>query len=619
MGESQWAMPFARRVPATQRHVLQAVLDTLATAVSIVVALFLRFEFEVPAAELRTALPVIQMAVVAQLVIGSSSGLYSGRWRFGGFEEFVAVGRTVLISVVLVSLVNGFAFERRVPISVTLVYGMVSLLLMGLLRSLWRLAYERRIRPTDDDASSVLVFGAGEAGAQVVASMLRNPTSPYVPVGLLDDDRSKRSLRIMGVPVMGTREHVVTAAHRTGAEALVIAIPSTDATLLRDLSSRAAEAGIKVMGLPPVQELFGTAVGVADIRPITETDLLGRRAVDTDIDSVAGYLTGRRVLVTGAGGSIGSELCRQIYRYAPLQLVMLDRDESALHEVQLALEGRALLDSRNLVVADIRDAEGLDRVFAEHQPEVVFHAAALKHLPLLEMYPAEAVKVNCWGTRNVLNAAMAHGVERFVNISTDKAANPCSVLGYSKRIAERITAAAAYRSTGTFLSVRFGNVLGSRGSVLTAFRSQIEAGGPVTVTHPDVTRFFMTIEEAVQLVVQAGAIGDDGQALVLDMGEPVLIADVARRLIAESPRPIDVVYTGLRPGEKLCEVLLSDGEVDVRPEHPLVSHVEVPGLDAEHLEAIDLSFPDAEIVAWLRRLCDHDVVKQVTLDVTLDD
>ncbi len=255
--------------------------------------------------------------------------------------------------------------------------------------------------------------------------------------------------------------------------------------------------------------------------------MLGRNQLDTDIDSIAEYLTGRRVLVTGAGGSIGSELCRQIHRFEPAELMMLDRDESALHSVQLSIHGRALLDSDDVILCDIRDLDAVRTVFAQRRPDVVFHAAALKHLPMLEQYPAEAVKTNILGTRNVLDAADLVAVGRFVNISTDKAANPSSVLGYSKRIAERITADRARGAEGAYLSVRFGNVLGSRGSVLTSFANQIAHGGPLTVTHPDVTRYFMTIEEACQLVIQAAAIGGPGEALVLDMGQPIKIHDVA--------------------------------------------------------------------------------------------
>jgi FlaA1/EpsC-like NDP-sugar epimerase len=323
----------------------------------------------------------------------------------------------------------------------------------------------------------------------------------------------------MGVPVVGaalTRE-----ARRLEVGVLVIAVPSAPVELLRELSDLALEAGLHVRVLPPLAELFGSTVGISDIRPLTEADLLGRHEIDTDIDAIAGYLTGRRVLVTGAGGSIGSELSRQIARFAPDQLVLLDRDESALHTVQLMLEGRALLDSRNLVVADIRDLDRMHEVFNEHRPEVVFHAAALKHLPLLEMHPSEAVKTNVYGSWSLLDLAAERGVDRFINISTDKAADPTSVLGYTKRLAEMLTADVASRTPGTFLSVRFGNVLGSRGSVLTAFQSQIAAGGPVTVTDPEVTRYFMTVEEAVQLVIQAGAVGrDGGRRSCFDMGTP---------------------------------------------------------------------------------------------------
>ena len=298
-------------------------------------------------------------------------------------------------------------------------------------------------------------------------------------------------------------------------------------------------------------------------------------------------LAGQRVLVTGAGGSIGSELCRQLYRLRPAELIMLDRDESALHAVELALRGRALLDSEDAVLADIRDAGRVRQVFEQFRPQVVFHAAALKHLPLLERYPAEAVKTNVWGTQAVLDAAAACGVECFVNISTDKAADPVSVLGFTKRITERLTAQMAGQAGGTYLSVRFGNVLGSRGSVLTALSAQIAEGGPVTVTHPEVRRYFMSAAEAVQLVLQAAAIGRGGEALVLDMGHCVRIADLARRLTASACRDVEIVFTGLRPGEKLTEDLLGRGEPDYRPCHPLVMHVPVPGLAPAQLGALD--------------------------------
>jgi FlaA1/EpsC-like NDP-sugar epimerase len=282
---------------------------------------------------------------------------------------------------------------------------------------------------------------------------------------------------------------------------------------------------------------------------------------------------------------------------------MLDHDESALHAVQLSLNGVAMLDSPDVVLADIRDAARIRALFKQRRPAVVFHAAALKHLPMLEQYPGEAVKTNVWGTLGVLEAAKACGVERFVNISTDKAANPCSVLGYSKRIAERLTAASALDVGGTYVSVRFGNVLGSRGSMLPAFAAQIAAGGPVTVTHPDVTRYFMTVQEAVQLVIQAAAIGRGGEALVLDMGQPVRIADVARHLIERSGRAVELVYTGLRTGEKLNEELFGVGEPDVRPRHPLVSHVPVPAVSPLSVLGLELGGAPEGIVSALRETC----------------
>jgi FlaA1/EpsC-like NDP-sugar epimerase len=296
------------------------------------------------------------------------------------------------------------------------------------------------------------------------------------------------------------------------------------------------------------------------------------------------------VLVTGAGGSIGSELCRQIRHHGVAAMAMVDCNESALHELQLSLEGRAMLDEPALVVADIRDRARMAQVFAEHAPEVVFHAAALKHLSLLEMHPGEALKTNVLGTRNVLAAAAEAGVRRFVNVSTDKAADPISVLGYSKRIAERLTSwydvQAGNHTLIRFLSVRFGNVLGSRGSVLTAFRRQLAERRPLTVTHPDVTRYFMTVEEAVRLLIQAGAVGSGGQVLVLDMGTPVRIAEVAQQLISESDADLEIVYTGLRPGEKLNECLLGEQERADRPVHPQISHVAVPALDPVDLAGL---------------------------------
>ncbi len=526
------------------------------------------------------------VAAGLQLALGISSGLYRGRWRLASFDEAVALCGVVAAITLLLAGAVGAGSLLGVTLAFSFLSPFVALSVMLFARGVRRFVLERR-RVDESHDMPVLIFGAGDAGAQLLRSILGNPLGHYRPVAFLDDDPAKRKLRIQGVPVRGTRDNIAQIARETGSTILIAAVPSAGTATIQALEKAAQAANLEFRVLPPTRELIDGVVTIDDVREVTEDDLLGRRAVDTDLDAIASYLTGSRVLVTGAGGSIGSELCRQISRFAPTELVMVDRDESALHGVQMSIEGRALLDSRNLVVADIRDADRILEVFAEHKPQVVFHAAALKHLPLLEMYPTEGWKTNVIGTNNVLRAASTIGVHHFVNVSTDKAADPTSILGYTKRLAEQLTSWYANRSRGDWVSVRFGNVLGSRGSVLEAFRAQVERGGPITVTHPEVTRYFMTPVEACQLVIQAGAVGHRGEALVLDMGEPVRILDVAERLAASAERPIRIEFTGLRDGEKLHEDLISVGELDIRRTHPLISHVSVPALRPTRLGLFD--------------------------------
>ncbi len=562
------------------RFALQYAADALAWCAGLVAATLLRYEFDLAMIDVAGVAEIAAVAALGQLVLGRLAGLYVHRWRYGTFDEVAAVLRVVAGVTLVITLVNLVVLGRALPFSATIFAGFLSVSIMSAGRIAWRLMLDRWTRAKGPDREPVIVIGAGEGGLQVVTAMTRS--GPFEPVAILDDNEDLRNLRIKRVRVCGDRTAMVDLAEQLGVRTVVVAIPSASSELLRDIAIRADAAGLQTLILPPVEDLLGATVDVGDIRPLTEADLLGRRELSLDIESVAGYLTGKRVLVTGAGGSIGSELCRQINRFAPASLVMLDRDESALQAVQVSIEGRGLLDSRDLVVCCIRDLDRLQQVFDEHRPEVVFHAAALKHLPLLEMHPEEGWKTNVWGTHNLLQLSGKFGVERFVNISTDKAADATSVLGRTKRVAEQLTAHAGGEFDGTYLSVRFGNVLGSRGSVLPLFREQIAQGGPVTVTHPEVTRFFMTIPEACELVIQAGALAShDGKVLVLDMGEPVRIADLARRLIAESNKRIELVYTGLRPGEKLHEVLFSPEERATTSEHPLIFWVDVPGLSPE--------------------------------------
>jgi FlaA1/EpsC-like NDP-sugar epimerase len=438
-------------------------------------------------------------------------------------------------------------------------------------------------------AVKIIVFGAGDAGTQLVHRLVRQPGAEYRPVAILDDDPCKRRLRIAGVPVAGDRSAMAAVAAETGARLLVIAIARASGSVIRDLTAQAEAYGLIPKVIPSVKELLGGGASIDGVRDPRISDLLGRPPVEIDVAGQASYFTGKRILVTGAGGSIGSELCRQLHRMNPAELILLDRDESALHALQLALHGKALLDSDELALADIRDADRVRQVFQQFCPQVVFHVAALKHLPLLERFPAEAIKSNVHATLTVLETAAEANVEKFVNISTDKAANPVSVLGYSKRIAERLTSYMSSQAAGIYLSVRFGNVLGSRGSFLTSLSAQIAVGGPVTITDPQVTRYFMTVGEAVQLVLQAAVIGRDGEVLVLDMGEPVRIADLARRLAAGSSRKIEIIFTGLRPGEKLAEDLLADDETAEHREHSLIRHAAVPPLAPSQIGGLDLA------------------------------
>lgn len=571
---------------------VSAAVDGIFVILGVAIATVLRYDFDVSRPDWDRVAGFMAIAVGLQWATGTFVGLYTGGSRYGSFDEVAALTLSTVCSTGVAALGNRFTLDRPVPVSVGIGYGGVALILMAGVRYAWRLDRERRNRPNADTATKVIVYGAGEGGHQIVTSMLRNTEGRFYPVALLDDDPFKDNYRISGVKVEGALNTVPDVAEATGAEALVVAIPSGGPALLREADKYARTAGLTLFALPSVDEMLDSTVRLGDIHPVSEEDLLGRGHVDTDVEEIAGYLHDKRVLVTGAGGSIGSELCRQIHRFEPADLIMVDRDESLLHAVQLSIDGRGLLETRALVVADIRDRQRMEEVFAEWKPEVVFHAAALKHVPLLEMHPDEGYKTNVLGTQNVLDCAADTMVERFVNISTDKAADPVNVLGRTKREAEQRTAAMAKSTDGTYMSVRFGNVLGSRGSVLTAFREQIAHGGPVTVTHPEVTRYFMTISEAVQLVIQAGAIGHDGEILILDMGEPVKIAEVAKRMVTAADRNVEIEYTGLRDGEKLHEILMDETEAGQPGPHPLITHVK------PNFESADVAqMPEA----WRRR------------------
>jgi FlaA1/EpsC-like NDP-sugar epimerase len=587
------------RVTRHHRYqVAKIIIDAGALLVGLGIMLFVRFDLDPPTRQFEDFWRFIPLATLVAVIIFGCTAVLLRRHRYGSFEDVAALAVSFTVITVLMLIIDFQTSPRWIPMSVVITGGMTGFVGSLGIRYSRRLQVEYRLNPSGESPRRVLLFGAGKAGTAIIQAMLADPSGDYTPVAFIDDDVAKQRVSIRGIPVVGTTASLEKIVERLKIDELLICAPTAAQQKLRNIAVRAEAMGLSVKVVPTVGRLLSEAPRLTDIREISEVDLLGRREVHTNIDRSGEFLTGSVVLVTGAGGSIGSELCRQIARLEPSRLLMLDRDESALHGCQLSIEGSALLDSESIVLCDIRDETALEAIFERHRPEVVFHAAALKHLPILERHPLEAYKTNVVGTLNVLRLSDKFGVRVLVNISTDKAANPTSVLGYSKRITESLTSFFGQTKAATYLSVRFGNVLGSRGSVLETFRDQISRGLDLTVTDPGVTRFFMTIEEAVQLVIQGGAAGSSGEVLVLDMGDPVKIDDVARILINASGKHLNVRYTGLRPGEKMSEELIGDGDTFVRKVHPLISHYLVPNLDPSYL-ASESPASDAEAHNWL--------------------
>jgi len=558
------------------RVAIQGIWDASGWVIALLFATFLRYDGN-PAAQIVTNALVIGLILgLTQVILGWAIQRIRGRRIIGSFDEisvltFTATAVT-LIGTIFVFLVNPAPIPRSVPF----IAGAIALTFMLGGRFTLRAYRQRSI--FSGDGERVLIYGAGDSGDQIIRQMQATPSANFTPVAILDDNMRKMNLRLHGIRVVGTCADLEQVTRKTGATTLVVAIAGIDSKQLLEIDRRCKALNVSLRVIPTTSEIIGGAIKLGDISHVTEEDLLGRRQIHTDEAGILEMLKGKRILISGAGGSIGSELARQVHRYQPAFVGILDRDESAIHATQLSIDGQGLLDSDTLILADIRDRDWIREIMKTIEPDIVFHAAALKHLPLLERYPEEGHKTNVIGTQNVLEAAQECNVNVFINISTDKAADPSCVLGRTKLMTERMTASVQSRNGDRYLSVRFGNVLGSRGSVLTAFRHQIANGGPVTVTDPNVTRYFMTIPEAVHLVLQAAVIGDHSETLILDMGEPIKIDDVARHMIEKSGRDISIVYTGLRVGEKTAEVLFATSEVAVTKSHPLIFHTRVESI-----------------------------------------
>ena len=514
--------------------------------------------------------PLVMAGVTAvYLLVFVAVGVPRGMWRFSGFDEVgrltIACGLAGLSSAVVVLMLQ----LREVPRAVLALHPVLSLMGLCMVRIAYRMLYEHaraRIAGGTDDMRRALVFGAGDAARRLLAGIHRQG---WIVLGLLDDDPAKQGARVAGVPVIGPLEAVRDRGVRGGATHIIVAMPSASAAQRRRAVALAGEVRLPVLTVPSAEELRSGGAAVDRVRDIEPEDLLGREPVHLDEGGIAECLTGKTVLVTGAGGSIGSELCRQVARYGPARLVLYELSEFNLYTIEQDLAERFPGLELVRLIGDVKDGDHLLKVFSLWRPQVVFHAAAFKHVPLMEEAhnAFAALRNNTLGTYNAAMAAARCGAERFVLISTDKAVNPTNVMGATKRAAEMTISLLAKRFGATrFMAVRFGNVLGSSGSVIPKFKEQIARGGPVTVTHPEIIRYFMTVPEAARLVLQAAAVGESGQVLVLDMGEPVRIVDLARQMIRLAGRDdheIDIVFTGLRPGEKLYEELLADAEATV--------------------------------------------------------
>ena len=554
------------------RALLAFIHDLAATAVMWLAAYWIRFNFDIPPEFLETSFKALAWVLPLYAAIYLKFGLYRGIWRYASMGDLrrlliaVTLGATATAGVVYMIQAPG------IPRSILLLHPILLLLAMGGNRFLYRAWKDGHLFLRSlHDGQPVLVLGAGDAAAMLLKDLSRN--SAWRVVGLLDDDAAKHGRRLADVPILGPLAAVADQAGRLGAAHAIIAMPSSSAAQRRRAAELAGAAGLDVLTVPAMADVLSGKVSVSQVRKVELEDLLGRDPIQLDDEGLHRLLTGRRVLVTGAGGSIGSELCRQIAHYAPAQLAFFEQSEFALYRIEQEFSASFPEVGIACVVGDVKDEATLAAAFATHRPEVVFHAAAYKHVPLMENENAwQAVRNNVLGTWRVARTAMAASVGKFVMVSTDKAVNPTNVMGASKRLAEMVcqTLQAENRDTH-FVTVRFGNVLGSSGSVIPRFREQIARGGPVTVTHPDIIRYFMLIPEAAQLVLQAGLMGQGGEIFVLDMGEPVKIVDLARdmiRLSGYTEEDIRIVFTGLRPGEKLFEELLADGEHTLPTPHP---------------------------------------------------
>ena len=575
---------FIEKNAPKNRVALLVVLDILIVAVTGFLALYVRYDFRFSKMDMQyvnAELRYLPVNLVLTIILFVLFRLYRSVWSFASSTELLNVISACTISIVLQGIILAVA-KTRMPISYYLIKYFLLIMGVGVLRFTYRILrmfQERRSGFREDARRNTMVVGAGEAGAMVIKEFQNSRYLDQKVCCVIDDNEAKQGKYLRGVQIMGTRNDIGFLARELNVDEIIVALPSVPQSEVREILQICQETGCKLKVMPGIYQMINGEVSVSRLRKVEIEDLLGREPIKLQVESVMGYVAGKTILVTGGGGSIGSELCRQIAAHNPKRLIIADIYENNAYDIQQELKQKYPKLDLVVLIASVRNVHRINSIFETYRPEIVYHAAAHKHVPLMEDSPNEAIKNNVFGTYATAQAADRYGVSRFVLISTDKAVNPTNIMGASKRICEMIIQMMNHRSRTDFVAVRFGNVLGSNGSVIPLFKKQIEQGGPVTVTHPDIIRYFMTIPEAVSLVLQAGALAKGGEIFVLDMGEPVKILDLAENLVRLSGfkpfEEIPIVFTGLRPGEKLYEELLMNEEGLKETENKLI-HIGKP-------------------------------------------
>ncbi|MDA8229345.1 MAG: nucleoside-diphosphate sugar epimerase/dehydratase [Desulfitobacterium hafniense] len=574
-----------------KRTLILMAVDAVLVNLAAFLSFYLRFEGSIPDEYYLTYYHTAWAATIFYLAVFYVFGLYNRLWQYASTGELLSILYAVTVGTAGTITLVYFLAVWRIPHSAAALLWFMTVFFIGGSRFIWRLLQENVFSPhVPGSQKQVLIVGAGDAGVMAARELKNKNNREGRPVGFIDDAPKKQKLQLMGIPVLGTRKDIPRVVKGYGIDEVIIAMPSTDGETIREIVQICEKTGVDLKIMPGVFNVLSGQIDTKGIRQVQVEDLLGREPVTVDLEEVAGYLTGETILVTGGGGSIGSEICRQAAKFNPNKLVIVGHGENSVFDIEQELRAEHPGLDVATEILDIKDRDKVGVVFGRYKPGVVFHAAAHKHVPLMERNPEEALKNNILGTSNLAEAADSVNVKTFVLISTDKAVNPTSVMGTTKRVAEMIIQSLDKRSKTKFVAVRFGNVLGSRGSVIPTFKKQISKGGPVTVTHPEMVRYFMTIPEASQLVIQAGAMAEGGEIFILDMGKPVKIVDLARDLIRlsgfEPDVDIQIKFTGMRPGEKLYEELLTAEEGTSATKHKRIFVAKPNSINTKKIEEL---------------------------------